>query len=79
MQRTTSSSPTPIHGDIWRRLGRADDRLAVLTVCGHHEPPHVTGCWLDRDGTASCQHVTYPLPRFLVAFKLEERGIGDDR
>lgn len=44
-----------------------------MHVCGHHNPPHVTGyCRTDP-----CAHASYQLPRFLAAFEIIERPALD--
>lgn len=61
-----------MHGDVWQRIG-TESRLVVLSVCGHHDPPHVSGHWLsEHDGSPTCHFATYPLDRFLKAFEFQE-------
>lgn len=73
----TQSDMTPRHGDTWERNGNGG-RVSVMHVCGHHEPPHVTGYWHDADGRPDpCAHISYPLPRFLAAFAFVEREVLD--
>ena len=76
MYKTNESGPSdPRHGDVWRSERAADNgrKFSVMTVCGHHDPPHVTGYWYGADDYPdSCQHDAIPLPRFLRTFSLVE-------
>lgn len=65
----------PIHGDVWRSPV-ACRRFSVMHVCGHHDPPHVTGYWWVEEndiGPAGALHDSIPLPRFLASMTLVER------
>lgn len=69
-----SDAERPRHGDVWERHGA---KFSVMHVCGHHDPPCVTGYWW-RDGALDpCQHGAIPLPRFVKAFALVEREAHD--
>jgi hypothetical protein len=58
----------PLHGDVWERT-HTGDQFSVMHVCGHHDPPHVTGYWHDAQGVNPCLHASFPLPRFLAGFE----------
>jgi len=65
----------PRHGDIWER-DHVGQWFSVMHVCGHHDPPHVTGYWHTEQTAESvdpCAHDSIPLPRFLKSFTLVER------
>ena len=70
----------PMHGDIWMRM-HVNQWFTVMTVCGRHDPPHVTGYWhtaQTRDSIDPCAPGAIPLPRFLKSFELVERENFDD-
>lgn len=69
-----TGSDHPTHGDVWQNT-ELRERFSVMHVCGHHEPPHVTGYWwtADNDGPHSDAHGSIPLPRFVAEFTLVER------
>ena len=67
-------SNRPHHGDTWKwNEPSGQPRFAVMHVCGHHDPPHVTGYWYDDRGLDPDLHSSIPLPDFLGAFSLVER------
>jgi hypothetical protein len=73
----------PRHADVWERQripGEAWQlRFTVMHVCGHHDPPHVTGYWHSEDGGLyDCRHDAIPLPVFLADFRLVEREFEDE-
>lgn len=70
-----SKSVRPIHGDIWER-NHVGMKFSVMHVCGHHDPPHVTGYWWKDGGPSPCAHASFPLPRFLAMFALVESEYG---
>lgn len=53
-------------------------RFSVMHVCGHHDPPCVTGYWQSDGHSDPRQHDEIPLPRFTEQFRLVEREICDD-
>jgi hypothetical protein len=61
-----------IHGDVWRSRV-ASRRFSVMHVCGHHNPPHVTGYWWRGESLDPALHDSIPLPRFLASMDLIER------
>lgn len=69
-------SDRPVHGDVWRSRVVCR-RFSVMHVCGHHDPPHVTGYWLRDDGRGDgldpVAHDSIPLPRFVASMDLIER------
>jgi hypothetical protein len=68
-----------MHGDVWEQTPIRDGarsprgRFSVMHVCGHHDPPHVTGYWWSDGLLDPAQHDSIPLPRFLEGFRLVER------
>ena len=62
----------PIHGGVWRSRV-ACRRFSVMHVCGHHEPPHVTGYWWRGESLDPDLHDSIPLPTFLASMDLIER------
>lgn len=70
------SGEQPRHGDIWRRC-HTTSQFTVMHVCGHHNPPHVTGYWWTDGEVDPCAHASYPLPRFLAAFEIIDRPTLD--
>lgn len=71
------STSAVIHGDVWRSRV-ACRRLSVMHVCGHHDPPHVTGYWWRGDLLDPSLHDSIPLPRFLASMDLLKREDFED-
>lgn len=77
-------SDRPVHGDIWEQVpmragARAPHgRFSVMHVCGHHEPPCVTGYWHSNGLVDPSLHDSIPLPRFEEQFRLIEREEAAD-
>lgn len=65
----------PMHGDVWRSPV-ACRKFSVMHVCGHHDPPHVTGYWWRGEYLDPDMHDSIPLPRFLSSMTLVEREFG---
>lgn len=88
---TVNPVERPRHGDVWQRTwvgrgrSRHGQRFSVMHVCGHHDPPHVTGYWHDyrnapwplRSVPDPDDHDAIPLPIFLAGFRLVEREEPD--
>lgn len=68
MSSSASAERRPMHADVWQRE-HTTQRFTVMHVCGHHDPPHVTGYWHDENGLNPCAHASFPLPRFLASFE----------
>lgn len=66
----------PMHADTWRH-SMSGGMFTVMTVCGHHDPPHVTGYWHDSEGPNPCAHASFPLPRFLSGFEFVANSEDD--
>ena len=78
----TRPAEIPRHGDVWARgTDPGAPRFTVMTVCGRHDPPHVTGYWHVYNGLPDeCQPASYPLPRFVKAFTLvSEENLDEAR
>lgn len=71
----------PVHGDVWEQVafrGRSPrGRFSVMHVCGHHDPPCVTGYWHSHGGVDPSMHDSIPLPRFEEQFRLVDREVLD--
>ena len=75
VSQSVARAERPMHGDIWERYD-SGRWFSVMHVCGHHDPPHVTGYWHDRPAARAInphQHDSIPLPQFCSGFKLVER------
>lgn len=62
---TESETHTPMHGDVW---GSAWGNFSVMHVCGHHDPPKVTGYWHTGGFVDPERHDSIPLPSFVERF-----------
>jgi hypothetical protein len=76
---TTPDTQRPCHGDVWEQVPMREGsrsprgRFVVLHVCGHHDPPEVTGVWQSGGHADPKLPDSIPVPRFLEQFRLVER------
>jgi len=79
----TPTTERPCHGDVWEQVPMREGshsprgRFVVLHVCGHHDPPEVTGVWQSETARGPMGDPelpdSIPLPRFEEQFRLVER------
>lgn len=75
-QSLPRQSERPTHGDVWR-CAHGGERFSIMHVCGHHDPPCVTGYWWSAGGIDPARHGVVPIDRFLASFSLLEREAFD--